>query len=78
MLATRNTSQRRNFCRSGAPGPGTSCSLPVTSASSSVMAALSLMMLPSGITSVGTCASGLTFWSRALASGSLNRSPTVS
>ena len=53
---------------------GTSESLPVMSASSSVIAALSLMTLPSGSTSVGTWASGLTFSSLARASGVLKRS----
>ena len=48
------------------------------SASSSVIAALSLMTLPSGISSVGTWASGLTFFSLASASGVRNRSSTGS
>ena len=48
------------------------------SASSSVIAALSLMTLPSGISSVGTWASGLTFFSLASASGVRNRSSTAS
>ena len=48
------------------------------SASSSVIAALSLMTVPSGSTSVGTWASGLTFSSLVRASGDLKRSPTGS
>ena len=48
------------------------------SASKSVIAALSLITLPSGISSVGTWASGLTLRSRAAASGFLNRSSTGS
>ena len=48
------------------------------SASSSVMAALSLITLPSGISSVGTWASGLTLASFAAASGVLKRSSTGS
>ena len=78
MLATMNTSQRRNLPRSLALPGGTSESLPVMSASSSVIAALSLMTLPSGISSVGTWASGLTFFSLASASGVRNRSSTAS
>ena len=78
MLATMNTSQRRNLARSRALAGGTSDSLPVMSASSSVIAALSLITLPSGISSVGTWASGLTLSSFAAASGVLNRSSTGS
>ena len=48
------------------------------SASSRVIAALSLITLPSGISSVGTWASGLTLASFAAASGVLNRSSTGS
>src|SRR3984893_5390626 len=78
MLATRNTSQRRNPGLSGSPGAGTSASLPATSARCSVIAALSVITLPSGSNNVGTCATGLIGPSRARAAAEANRSSTSS
>src|SRR6516162_3991774 len=78
MFVTRKTSQRRNRGRSVSPGSGTSASLPATSARCSVIAALSVITLPSGSSSVGTCATGLIGPSRARASADANRSSTSS
>src|ERR1700730_3129934 len=78
MLATRNTSQARTRGLSGSPGAGTSASLPATSARCSVIAALSVITLPSGSNNVGTCATGLIGPSRARAAAEANRSSTSS
>src|ERR1700732_1676575 len=78
MLATRNTSQRRNPGLRRSPGAGTSAALPATSARCSVIAALSDITLPSGSNNVGTCAIGLIGPSRARAAAEANRSSTSS
>src|SRR5438128_11536634 len=78
MLATRNTSQRKNRGRSLSPDAGTSASLPATSARCSVIAALSVITLPSSSNNVGTCATGLIGPSRARAAAEANKSSTSS
>jgi len=72
------TSQRRKAGRVGSPGGGTSSALPAASARWSVIAALSVITVPSGSTRVGSWATGLTFANSCRAASEMNRSPTSS
>ncbi|KAG1341709.1 hypothetical protein G6F61_014865 [Rhizopus arrhizus] len=64
MAATRRSSRFRKRARSGLSGPGARPACGATSCRCRIIAALSVMTSPSGVTSVGTCPSGFRCSSR--------------